>query len=205
VLLDIARPVRIWSGLDMAGSRGYGRVCPDMAMPVMAGSDRVWPGLGRLWPSLDGYERLWPGLVWVGSGRLWSDLAGSWPVTAGSDRDHLKSLDQKFPLYMMASIDEDVEKSSLADQDDVGIGVSSSGQNKSRKYYVIQVEAKRLIHDCKLLGLVNMMWERDRAHGEVNGNVTLWDFAQFAKYHPKTRQYQHKNGNQIKKPDQKAV
>ncbi|GJU98195.1 reverse transcriptase domain-containing protein [Tanacetum coccineum] len=35
---------------------------------------------------------------------------------------------------MMASIDEDVEKSSLADQDDVGSGVSSSGQNKSRKY-----------------------------------------------------------------------
>ncbi|GJY75107.1 hypothetical protein Tco_0479538, partial [Tanacetum coccineum] len=33
---------------------------------------------------------------------------------------------------MMASMDEDVEKSSLADQDDVGSGVSSSGQNKSR-------------------------------------------------------------------------
>nr|GEW42701.1 reverse transcriptase domain-containing protein [Tanacetum cinerariifolium] len=96
----------------MAGSRGYGRVCPDMARLVMAGSDRVWPGL-----------------VWVGSGRLWSGLAGSWPVTARSDwafsgservllKDHLKFLDQKFPLYMMASIDQDVEKSSLADQDD---------------------------------------------------------------------------------------
>ncbi|PWA73890.1 LL-diaminopimelate aminotransferase, chloroplastic [Artemisia annua] len=35
---------------------------------------------------------------------------------------------------MMASIDEDVKNSSLADQDDVGSGVSSSGQNKSRKY-----------------------------------------------------------------------
>ncbi|GJR33804.1 hypothetical protein Tco_1209488 [Tanacetum coccineum] len=35
---------------------------------------------------------------------------------------------------MMASMDEDVEKTSLADQDDVGSGVSSSGQNKSRKY-----------------------------------------------------------------------
>ncbi|GKA17923.1 hypothetical protein Tco_0697760, partial [Tanacetum coccineum] len=33
---------------------------------------------------------------------------------------------------MMASIDEDVEKSSLTDQDDVGSGVSSSRQNKSR-------------------------------------------------------------------------
>nr|GEX18349.1 pre-mRNA-splicing factor ATP-dependent RNA helicase PRP16 [Tanacetum cinerariifolium] len=29
---------------------------------------------------------------------------------------------------------EDVEKSSLTDQDDVGSGVSSGGQNKSRKY-----------------------------------------------------------------------
>nr|GEV32795.1 DNA/RNA helicase, DEAD/DEAH box type, N-terminal [Tanacetum cinerariifolium] len=36
---------------------------------------------------------------------------------------------------MMASIDEDVEKISLADQDDVRNGASSSGQNKSRKYY----------------------------------------------------------------------
>ncbi|GKB82235.1 hypothetical protein Tco_0949130 [Tanacetum coccineum] len=35
---------------------------------------------------------------------------------------------------MMASIDEDVEKSSLTDQDDVGSGVSRSRQNKSRKY-----------------------------------------------------------------------
>ncbi|GJX07312.1 hypothetical protein Tco_0195244 [Tanacetum coccineum] len=35
---------------------------------------------------------------------------------------------------MMASMDEDVEKTSLTDQDDVGSGVSSSGQNKSRKY-----------------------------------------------------------------------
>ncbi|GKG56106.1 hypothetical protein Tco_0577181, partial [Tanacetum coccineum] len=32
---------------------------------------------------------------------------------------------------MMASMHEDVEKSSLADQDDVGSGVSSSAQNKS--------------------------------------------------------------------------
>ncbi|GJY56394.1 pre-mRNA-splicing factor ATP-dependent RNA helicase DEAH7 [Tanacetum coccineum] len=35
---------------------------------------------------------------------------------------------------MMASMDEDVEKTSLADQDDVESGLSSSGQNKSRKY-----------------------------------------------------------------------
>ncbi|GJU62967.1 hypothetical protein Tco_1244802 [Tanacetum coccineum] len=35
---------------------------------------------------------------------------------------------------MMASIEEDVEKSTLADQDDVGSGGSSSAQNKSRKY-----------------------------------------------------------------------
>ncbi|GJZ92657.1 pre-mRNA-splicing factor ATP-dependent RNA helicase DEAH7 [Tanacetum coccineum] len=35
---------------------------------------------------------------------------------------------------MMSSMDEDVEKTSLADQDDVGSGVSSSGQNKSRTY-----------------------------------------------------------------------
>ncbi|GKC32549.1 hypothetical protein Tco_1039843 [Tanacetum coccineum] len=36
----------------------------------------------------------------------------------------------------MESIDEHVEKSSLTDQDDVGTGsgVSSSGQNKNRKY-----------------------------------------------------------------------
>ncbi|GKC14303.1 hypothetical protein Tco_1011085 [Tanacetum coccineum] len=40
-------------------------------------------------------------------------------------KDHLKFPDQKFPLYMMASIDEDVEKSSLTDQDDVGSGVSA--------------------------------------------------------------------------------
>ncbi|GJW17513.1 hypothetical protein Tco_0024949 [Tanacetum coccineum] len=36
---------------------------------------------------------------------------------------------------MTTSIDEDVEKCSLADQDDVGSGVCSSGQNKSRKYH----------------------------------------------------------------------
>ncbi|GJW66695.1 pre-mRNA-splicing factor ATP-dependent RNA helicase DEAH7, partial [Tanacetum coccineum] len=35
---------------------------------------------------------------------------------------------------MMSSMDEDVEKTSLAYQDDVGSGVSSSGQNKSRTY-----------------------------------------------------------------------
>ncbi|GKE49910.1 hypothetical protein Tco_1481168, partial [Tanacetum coccineum] len=29
---------------------------------------------------------------------------------------------------------EDVEKSSLADQDDIGSGLSSSGQNENRKY-----------------------------------------------------------------------
>ncbi|GKF68709.1 hypothetical protein Tco_0198388, partial [Tanacetum coccineum] len=29
---------------------------------------------------------------------------------------------------------EDVEKSSVADQDDVGSGVSSSGQNENREY-----------------------------------------------------------------------
>ena len=34
---------------------------------------------------------------------------------------------------MMASIDEDVEKSSLADQDDVGSG-PAVGQNRNRKY-----------------------------------------------------------------------
>ncbi|GKC58607.1 hypothetical protein Tco_1086205 [Tanacetum coccineum] len=48
-------------------------------------------------------------------------------------------LDRKFPLYMMASIDEVVEKSSLADQDDVGSGVIKAEST------VIQVEAKRLI------------------------------------------------------------
>ncbi|GKG54992.1 hypothetical protein Tco_0562979, partial [Tanacetum coccineum] len=35
---------------------------------------------------------------------------------------------------MMASIDKDVEKSSLTDQDDVRSSVSSSGPNKNRKY-----------------------------------------------------------------------
>ncbi|PWA41532.1 DNA/RNA helicase, DEAD/DEAH box type, N-terminal [Artemisia annua] len=50
-------------------------------------------------------------------------------------KDHfLKFPDQKF-RPMIASIDEDVEKSSLADQDDVGTWKwSSSGQNQNRKY-----------------------------------------------------------------------
>ena len=44
---------------------------------------------------------------------------------------------------MMASIDEDVEKSSLADQDDVGSG-PAVGKIETEST-VIQVEAKRLI------------------------------------------------------------
>ncbi|GJU85418.1 hypothetical protein Tco_1292964 [Tanacetum coccineum] len=36
---------------------------------------------------------------------------------------------------MMASIDKDVEISSLTDQDDVRSGVSNSGQNKNKKYH----------------------------------------------------------------------
>ncbi|GJZ78164.1 retrovirus-related pol polyprotein from transposon TNT 1-94 [Tanacetum coccineum] len=45
---------------------------------------------------------------------------------------------------MMASIDEDAKKSSQTNQDDVGSGVSSSGQNITEST-VIQVEAQRLI------------------------------------------------------------
>ncbi|GKC71179.1 hypothetical protein Tco_1117062, partial [Tanacetum coccineum] len=38
------------------------------------------------------------------------------------------------PSERKSLLDEDVEKSPLTDQYDVGSGVSSSGQNKSKKY-----------------------------------------------------------------------
>nr|GEV20333.1 pre-mRNA-splicing factor ATP-dependent RNA helicase PRP16 [Tanacetum cinerariifolium] len=38
------------------------------------------------------------------------------------------------PSERKSLLDEDVEKSSLIDQDDVGSGVSIGGQNKSKKY-----------------------------------------------------------------------
>ncbi|PWA93703.1 DNA/RNA helicase, DEAD/DEAH box type, N-terminal [Artemisia annua] len=57
-------------------------------------------------------------------------------------KDHLKLPDQNFSS-MMESVDEDVEKSSLADQDDVGSGPAVDKIKVEST--VIQVEAKRLI------------------------------------------------------------
>ncbi|GJY03108.1 zinc finger, PMZ-type containing protein [Tanacetum coccineum] len=61
------------------------------------------------------------------------------PVETGVGLDVLASAKRvegsfKVPKPKVSSMDEDVEKTSLADQDDVGSGVSSSGQNKSRTY-----------------------------------------------------------------------
>ncbi|GJU06670.1 putative ribonuclease H-like domain-containing protein [Tanacetum coccineum] len=75
--------------------------------------------------------------LWA-KGGMAIDLAASYGIVKGGrewrkNNSYLHLRNTKVSS-MMASIDEDVEKSSLADQDDVGSGGSSSAQNKSRKY-----------------------------------------------------------------------
>ncbi|GKF47763.1 hypothetical protein Tco_0137565 [Tanacetum coccineum] len=89
----------------------------------MAVSGRLWPCL----PGLAGYGRA--GIA--GSARYASTLL---IILSAKRVEGSSKVPRPYVSSMMASIDEDVEKSSLADQDDVGSGVSSSGQNKNRKY-----------------------------------------------------------------------
>nr|GEX29693.1 DNA/RNA helicase, DEAD/DEAH box type, N-terminal [Tanacetum cinerariifolium] len=131
MVYDTAGSVQIWPGLAGSGRglAGYSRG----SWPGLAGNDRLWLGVavyGGSWLVMAGFGRLWPGL-----GRLWPGakrVEGSFKVP----RPKVST--------MMTCIDEDVEKSSQTHQDDVGSGVSSSGQNITEST-VIQVEAKSLI------------------------------------------------------------
>ncbi|GKD21305.1 hypothetical protein Tco_1223008 [Tanacetum coccineum] len=99
--------------------------------PVMFVSGRLWPclaGYGRVWLRLAGYGRVLAGIA--GSARYASTLI----ILSAKRVEGSFNVPRPYVSSMMASIDEDVEKSSLADQDNIGSGVSSSGQNKNRKY-----------------------------------------------------------------------
>ncbi|GJS38318.1 hypothetical protein Tco_0563361 [Tanacetum coccineum] len=99
---------------------------------VLASYGRVWPVMavsGRVWPSLAGYGRVLAGIV--GSARYASTLL---IILSAKRVEGSFKVPRPYASSMMASIDEDVEKSSLADQDDIGSGLSSSGQNENRKY-----------------------------------------------------------------------
>ncbi|GKB59841.1 hypothetical protein Tco_0916027, partial [Tanacetum coccineum] len=115
---------RLWSGLA-----GYGR---------------LWPGRGRLWPGLG---RIWPGLGW-NSQRFARYASTSLIILSAKQVEGSFKVPRPKVSFMTTSIDEDVEKSSLADQDDVGSGVSSSGQNKSRMYRD-SIGSKTFDSDCQ--------------------------------------------------------
>ncbi|GJR89954.1 hypothetical protein Tco_0213965 [Tanacetum coccineum] len=107
----------------------------------MTGSWPVRTGYGRVWPVLTRYGRLLAG----GYGRVLAGIVGSARyastlliiLSAKRVEGSFKDVRPKVSS-MMASIDEDVEKSSLTDQDDVGSGVSRSRQNKSRNFLCVE-------------------------------------------------------------------
>ncbi|GJS18303.1 zinc finger CCCH domain-containing protein 37 isoform X2 [Tanacetum coccineum] len=84
---------------------------------------------GLVWPVMAGYGRVLAGIA--GSARYASTLL---IILSAKRVDGSFKVPRPKVSSMMASIDEDVEKSSLTDQDDVGSAVSSSGQIKNRKY-----------------------------------------------------------------------
>ncbi|GJT64248.1 hypothetical protein Tco_1015728 [Tanacetum coccineum] len=96
---------------------GYGWV-----WPVMTGYGRDRPVMAGSWPVMAGYDWIWlglavscPGLVRVGP-----IMVESWPDMAGSAR---------YAFTSLIILNEDVEKSSLADQDDVGSKTFDSGNH----------------------------------------------------------------------------
>ncbi|GJW40851.1 hypothetical protein Tco_0066696 [Tanacetum coccineum] len=130
-------------GLDFAQSFPFH--AQFWSWPVMTGSWSVMAGSGRL------------RLVMAGSGRIWPFMTGpGWVLagTAGFARyasvgfNRAKRVEGSFKVprpkvsSMTTSIDEDLEKSSLVNHDDVGSGVSSSGQNKSRNQTTEERSAK---------------------------------------------------------------
>ncbi|GJZ26681.1 hypothetical protein Tco_0570934 [Tanacetum coccineum] len=106
----------------------------------MAGYDRVWAGYGRV---LAEYGRVLAGIARSARYASTSLIILSAKRVEGSFKVPRPKVSS-----MTTSIDEDVEKSSLADQDDVGSGVSNGGQNKSRMYRD-SIGSKTFDSDCQ--------------------------------------------------------
>ncbi|GKD61705.1 leucine-rich repeat protein [Tanacetum coccineum] len=78
-------------------------------------------------------------------------------------------------------LDEDVEKSSQTHQDDVGSGVSSSGQNKTESTG-IQVEAKRLIEFDLIVMFFNVYSQTTKERSARYASTSLSEICAHTKY-----------------------
>ncbi|GKD37695.1 hypothetical protein Tco_1257902 [Tanacetum coccineum] len=132
--------------------------------PVLACFDRLWPGLAR-------YGRIWAsyGRVLTGIARSARYASTSLIILSAKRVEGSFKVPRPKVSSMTTSIDEDVEKSSLADQDDVGSGVSSSGQNKSRMYRD-SIGSKTFDSDCQTTE------ERSARYASTSLSEVIWLF-----------------------------